>query len=330
MGLLVMSVIYLITAGVESVSYALTFVIFQFLIIVPFIAGHRMKSLMADPPEVSKKVIRVNLMLLEPPVIFWSIWGLRIRHEMVVLPVAGLCIVIAGFFLGRLSLPLLRLEGTARKTYLISASLANHGFTMGGFICYLFMKETGLALSSIFLIYFMPYTFLAIFSYAQAGPGKLTLRSARDFILSYRNMPLFAALAALSLLAAGIPRPRLDPPVDLLMMLSIVLYYWTLGLGFSMRDGFALTRGQFALAAIKFLLVPAIVFLLLYGLPIGQDIKSVIQIQSFMPAAIYSVVTAILFDLDARLASSLFVVNTVMFIVVVLPVMFALHGAGLF
>ena len=193
-------------------------------------------------------------MLLEPPVIFWSIWGLQMRHDMAVLPVAGLCIVTAGFLLGRLSLPLLRLEGTARKTYLISASLANHGFTMGGFICYLFMKETGLALSSIFIIYFMPYTFLVIFSYAQAGPGTFTLRSARDFILSYRNMPLFAALAALSLLAAEIPRPRLDPPVDLVMMLSVVLYYWTLGLGFDLRSGFSLSRGQATLAAVKFLL----------------------------------------------------------------------------
>jgi len=316
--------------GVESVPLAVKFIIFQFLIIVPFIAGYRMKTLLDDPPAVSKKVIRVNLMLLEPPVIFWSIWGLQIRHEMAVLPVAGLCIVIAGFVLGKLSLPLLRLKGAARKTFLISASLANHGFTMGGFICYLFMKETGLALSSIFIMYFMPYTFLVIFSYAQAGTGKFTLRSARDFILSYRNMPLFAALAALLLLATEIPRPRLDPPVDLVMMLSVVFYYWTLGLSHDLREGIALRRGHVALAAIKFLLVPAAAFLALQWAPIGRDIKSVIQIQSFMPAAIYSVVTAILFDLDARLASSLFVVNTVMFILIVLPVMFALHCAGLF
>lgn len=311
-------------------SHALKFIIFQFLIIAPFIAGYRMKSLMADPPAVSKKVIRINLMLLEPPVIFWSIWGLQVRREMAILPVAGLCIVTAGFILGRLSLPLLRLEGAARKTYLISASLANHGFTMGGFICYLFMKETGLALSSIFIIYFMPYTFLVIFSYARAGPGGFNLRSAVDFILSYRNIPLFAAIAALSCLAAGIPRPLLEPPVDLLMMLSVMLYYWTLGLGFNLRDVSTLKRGQCSLAAIKFLLIPAAAFLLLYRAPLDQDIKSVIQIQSFMPAAIYSVVTAVLFDLDARLASSLFVVNTLIFILVVLPVMFALHVAGVF
>ena len=77
-------------------------------------------------------------------------------------------------------------------------------------------------------------------------------------------------------------------------------------------------------------MIPAAAFLLLYRAPISHDIKSVIQIQSFMPAAIYSVVTAVLFDLDARLASSLFVVNTLIFILLVLPVMFALRVAGVF
>jgi predicted permease len=312
------------------VPHIFKFILFQCLIIVPFLVGFRVKSLISDPSAVSKKVIRANLTLLEPPVIFWTIWGLRIGADMIVLPVAGLCIVMVGFALGRASLPLLRLEGAGRKTYLISASLANHGFTMGGFICYLFLNEAGLALSSIFLIYFVPYTFMVIFSYAQAGRGGLTLRTARDFALSYRNMPLLAALAALSLLAAGVPRPAFNPPVDLVMMLSVVLYYWTLGLGFNLRDVKAPGREQAVLAGIKFLAIPAAAFLLLYRAPLGHDVKSVIQIQSFMPAAIYSVVTAVLFDLDARLASSLFVINTLLFILLVLPAMFVLHAAGAF
>ena len=152
----------------------------------------------------------------------------------------------------------------------------------------------------------------------------------RDFVLSYRNVPLLASLAALSLLAAGVPRPALDPPVELAMMLSVVLYYWTLGLGFDLRDLKAPGREQAALAVIKFLAIPAAAFLLLSRAPLGQDIKSVILIQSFMPAAIYSVVTAVLFDLDVRLASSLFAVNTLLFILVVLPALFALRAAGAF
>jgi predicted permease len=38
-----------------------------------------------------------------------------------------------------------------------------------------------------------------------------------------------------------------------------------------------------------------------------------------MPAAIYSVITAILFHLDKEMATSIFVVNTVAFSIIVLP-----------
>ncbi|MBN2159586.1 MAG: hypothetical protein JW807_09335 [Spirochaetes bacterium] len=310
-------------------SLELKFIIFQSLIILPFIVGTLMRKSFADPSAVSKRVIGVNLTLLEPPVILWSIWGLELHRNLAFLPLAGIAIVTTGFLLGMATVPLLGLRGAARKTYLISSSLANHGFTMGGFICYLFLKETGLGLSSIFIIYFMPYTFMIIFTYARMGPGRLTLRSLGEFLTGRQNMPLYAALAALLLQFLEIPRPGIHPPVDIFIMTSIVLYYWTLGLTFSLQDVFPLRREHLALAAIKFLAVPGLVFIVLRFAGLGRDVASVIQIQSFMPAAIYSVVTALLFDLDARLASSLFVVNTAIFIAVVFPLMFLLRGAGL-
>lgn len=310
-------------------SLELKFIIFQSLIILPFIAGTLMRKAFADTSAVSKRVIAVNLALLEPPAILWSIWGLELHRDLAYLPLAGLAIVTAGFLLGMATLPLIGLSGAARKTYLISSSLANHGFTMGGFICYLFLKETGLGLSSIFIIYFMPYTFMIIFTYARMGPGRLPLRSLGEFLTGRQNMPLYAALAALILQFLDIPRPDIDPPVDFLIMASIVLYYWTLGLTFSFKDVFPLGREHAALAAIKFLAVPGLAFLALRIAGLEREVSTVIQIQSFMPAAIYSVVTAVLFDLDARLASSMFVVNTLIFILIVFPVMFLLRGAGI-
>jgi predicted permease len=313
-----------------NVALHIKFIIFQLLIIIPFVIGMRARRSLADPAAMSKKVIRLNLTMLEPPVILWSIWGLPLHSDHLYLPLAGLVIVVAGFIMGVITLPLLKLEGTSRKTYLISASLANHGFTMGGFICYLFLKETGLGLSSIFIIYFMPYTFIAIFSYARMKGGRLTMGSLRDFLIGYQNMPLYAALLALMLHMARVQRPQLEPPVDILIMISMALYYWALGLSFSPAGVLPLKAEHFTLAAIKFLALPALTFLALLAVPLDPDVKSVIRIQSFMPAAIYSVVTSVLFDLDTRLASSLFVVNSIVFMLVVLPLIFFLHGAGFF
>ena len=299
----------------------LKFILFQLLIIAPFIGGTLGRRHFTDPAALAKKIIRVNLVALEPPVILWTIWGLRISPDLAFLPAAGLLIVLTGFGAGSLMAPLLRLRGATGKTFIISSSLANHGFTMGGFICYVLLGETGLGLSSIFLVYFVPYTFLVIFSYARAGAGRPFHAHIRDFLTGSRNMPLYASLAALALLASGIPRPALHPPVEPLIVVSVALYYWTLGLTTSVKDITPLRREHLALGSIKFILIPALTWLLLMALPLGGDMKSVIRIQSFMPAAIYSVVTSVLFDLDSPLASSLFVVNTMLFIIIVVPAM---------
>jgi predicted permease len=44
-------------------------------------------------------------------------------------------------------------------------------------------------------------------------------------------------------------------------------------------------------------------------------------IQGFMPTAVSSVLIANLFGLNTRMASALFVVNTVIFLVLVLPIL---------
>ena len=70
--------------------------------------------------------------------------------------------------------------------------------------------------------------------------------------------------------------------------------------------------------------MPGAAFLILSLLPLAPAVKGVIQLQAIMPAAIYSVVTAVLFDQDSKLASSLFICNTVVFLVAVLPALFFL------
>jgi hypothetical protein len=45
-----------------------------------------------------------------------------------------------------------------------------------------------------------------------------------------------------------------------------------------------------------------------------------------MPAAIYSVVSSVLFDLDAGFASNLFVWNSLIFLAGILPALFIFRG----
>lgn len=304
------------------------FIFFQILILVPFITGYKVRDRLSKPEIISRNLIKFNLIFIDPVIVFWTVWGLAIEKEMIFLPLSGLFLVVLGLGLGFLFLPILKLEMKRSVTFLISSSLANHGFTLGGFLCYIFLGEQGLGLAFIFISYFMIYLFLFIFPFANlATQREMALaRNIRALIFTLRNMPLYAIFLVLVLHLIGIARPAIAFPVDLFLIISIALYYVSLGMSFNFHDVKDIKREYLILSLIKFMLVPLITLLILMQIDLARPIRAVIAIQSFMPVAIYSVVTSILFELDSRLASGLFVINTMIFLMVVLPVMFILRG----
>jgi len=306
----------------------LKFIIFQVVIILPFAFGTIIRTLIKDPVLFTRRLLRINLILIEPLIVLWSIWGLCLDWDLVVLPFAGLVIVCSGLFLGRVILPGLHLGEKGSASFLISSSLANHGFTMGSFLCYLFMGERGLALSFIFLSYFMPYVFLVVFPYARyvASGRAYTFSLLNDFFLNLQNMPLYAIILGIVFHTVGFERPCVYFPVDILIMVAVALYYFSLGVNFNISDIMSSRSENIALCLIKFVMVPLVTFSALSLLELDGDIEGVIMIQSFMPAAIYSVVASVLFNLDSRLSSNLFVSNTLIFIVVVLPLLYLFRG----
>jgi hypothetical protein len=241
-----------------------------------------------------------------------------------VLPLAGLLMVLAGFVLGLTTSALTGLKDDSRKVYVISSSLANHGFTMGGLICFLLFGEQGLGLASVFIIYFMFYTYIFIFSYAKYQRGDvISLKTIlKEYVFSLQNLPMFAAGIALVLNISGVQRPVGFPPFENLIFISVPLYYFSLGLNYSFSKIFYGGRAHIFSAINKFIAVPVLTLLVLTVSGITGDIRAVIMIQSFMPAAIYSIISAVLFNLDVKLAGSLFVVNSVIFMVLILPLLF--------
>lgn len=307
---------------------ALRFIIFQVVIIVPFVVGMSVHGRYSHGVRFTKKLIRLNLILLEPIIALWSIWGLPLSLDVIGLPISGLLLALLGLALGRAFVPVLALTGKSRASFIISSSLANHGFTMGAFICYLLMGEKGLGLSFIFLTYFMIYVFTVIFPYAQmvSTSQRYSLSFLKEFFLNLQNMPLVAVIVGLTLHGAGIQRPQVFFPIDFFMIVSIAIYYFTLGINFKASDIGSSIRESLVISLIKFLLVPAVTFIVLTVVNLDRNIEAIILIQSFMPAAIYSVVAPVLFDLDTRLASNIFVLNSIIFLVLVLPLLFTFRG----
>jgi predicted permease len=86
------------------------------------------------------------------------------------------------------------------------------------------------------------------------------------------------------------------------------------------RKYISLYLGQ---AAVKFMVAPllALVMIAVFGLKSNQLAAKVVLTQGFMPTAVNSVLIANLFGLNSRLASAMFVVNTAIFLLIVLPIL---------
>lgn len=304
----------------------IAFFVFQIVIIVPFFAGFVLRRRIADPELFTRRLLQLNIILIEPLIVFWCVWGLKLSRSLLLMPIAGLGLAVFGLIGGIIILPLLGLPKQQTITFLMSATLSNHGFTMGGFLCYLFLGEQGLSLSIVMVLYFVPYLYgfifliLKIVTRVKHHGGIL-----REYILDTRNMPLAALTFAALVQGIGIERPTVEFPVDILLALSIGLYYLTVGMNVVRTEFRLLLRYHVFLAAIKFIAVPAAVAGVLSIIPIEQSMKAVILLQSYMPSAVYSVVTAVLFRLNVPLASSLFVVNTALFLGVVLPLIWLIR-----
>lgn len=312
------------------------FIILWTVILIPFFTGSRLRGFLRTPQNTAKKLIKINLFFLEPVILFWTIWGLSLHRDIIILPFAGLFTVLIGFISGKIMLGFLKLKGVTSDSYLISSILANQGMTLGGLICYLVAGEQGLGLATIYVVYYLPFVFIFIFPFARysslrhtAGSGEKPRRTFREFIsffFNLQNLPLAGVIAALVLHGFNIQRPEIFFPLDYILFTAISLYYLTLGINFEIGHITASYKEQVALAISKFIVLPLITFSVLNFINIDHSVKTVIQVQSFMPAAIYSVISSILFDLDSRLTSGLFVINSLLFLGIVLPAIMILKG----
>jgi len=310
------------------VSNTPTLILLQLVILLPFAMGLFIKRRVQAPGGFTRRLVNLNLIFIEPPLIFWSIWGLPLDLKLLQLPLAGVALVLTGMGLGAVAVRFMRLEVKTASTFLICSALANHGFTLGGSLCFFLFGERGLAYSIIFISYFIPFVFMVIFPYARARSASVsaTPTPLYEYVFNLQNMPLLAVIAGLSMNLLAGARPRIAFPVEFFLVVSIAVYYFTLGINFEPAELRSGLLPQIWLCTIKFTLVPAAAFLVLCVFQIEPGIRSVILIQSFMPAAVYSVVVPVLFDLDKGMASSLFVINTVVFMALVLPVLWFARG----
>ncbi len=223
-----------------------------------------------------------------------------------------------------------------------SAGLGNLGFTLGAYLCYTLLNNPEdpsqgvsalafavaqvniMALAGVVMIYPMARHF------GGERPGDMSLpRLILTSIFDLRALMIHCAIVGAVLAYLHVPYPTV---LDRMHVITILFYvggfggYFAIGLRLRLGDWHRYLREHTLLALVKFAGIPLLSLgvLALVNLtphPFALLGQKVVMVEAFMPMAIQGVMIANLFHLDGRMASTLWLVNTMLFVVLPLPML---------
>lgn len=268
-----------------------------------------------------------------------AIWQVKLTPADMRLPAlaavfAGAC-VLASLGVGKL---LIR-DRQELGLFTLAGGFGNAGFTMGGFLCYMFFGDTGLALAAVYCLQSWLVVVVLLYPiarhYSTDGTrsvplARLVLRSLFDV----RSIGFPLMLIAVALNFAGVRMPAVIQDShfkDIMMFATAVSAFFAVGLRLHVGALRPLLRPLVGLAGVRFVLCPFIGLMLFAAMqhtawPLSEIAGKVFLVEACLPVGITVVAIANLFGLAPRQASALFVVNTLAYLLVCVPVLAWLLG----
>jgi predicted permease len=273
-----------------------------------------------------------------PTVSFFTVWGVSLRLSDALLPFMA-CVHSVVMVLLSLGLAGLVTKDRHEKGLLgIAGGFGNNGFTMGAFVLYLLYGEQALGLANVYFVVFVPLIVVLMYPVARHYSGERSqgslLALMKRNLWDWRSIGLPINVVAIVLSARGIPRPHWISDghlVDILVYAITPAAFFGIGLRLHGSRVIPMWRMLVWLAGVRFVLGAAagLALACLTRLsPWGfQDLRwNVYLVQAFVPTSVTMVAVANMFNLKPREASVLFVVNTAMYLLLVLPLVFWIFG----
>ena len=271
-------------------------------------------------------------------VLLLSIWGMSLQARHAWVPALG-AINTGVVALAALALaPLFTRDRVERGLLTIHAGLANTGATMGGLVLLGLFDQQGLDLASLYFLMWMPFVVFVLYPIARhyspthaGGPlGKLMLRS----VFNWRAVGLLFGIVGLTLSLCRVPRPTVVADWHIptaLAYATTVAAYFAIGLRLELRQVPSLWRLTGALSLMRFVIAGGVAWALVAvtratAWPLSGPEAATVIVQGVMPTAVAAAAVANMFDLDSQKSSGLFLANTLVFLVVVLPLIFWVYG----
>jgi len=328
------------------------FLAFALVSALALIGGYAARRQKLVDESISRPIHLHTVIWIWSSVSLVSFWGIPINSQLlVVMAIQPLTMVLAWVLVSGAS----RLLGMpARQTgpLVLASALSNQGFTLGAYLCYTILEPGQTAMGYAIAYVTSMQIFMVIIFYPVARHYELLARRTEQAdlperlpslprliigsFLDIRAMPLYAAAAGatLSLTTAGVPEwIGNSHAIDVACFIGAISSYFGIGLRLRVGDWRHHVPHHTIAAVAKFAAMPALAGALVYLLPVaGLGIaplaRDVVIISACMPSAIACVILSNLFHLDARLASILWLINTMTFLVIPLPVLLVVFQAG--
>jgi predicted permease len=296
-------------------------------------AGYVTTNRLQPHQELAKKIMTLVLVCLNWPIALLVIWNAHLTVQFIWLPIAGLILMLTTTALTAILFSFFELDPASRLTLILAGGLSNVGYTGGAFVCYALFGMTGLALANIYLLLVLPtfyLIYLPLLKVREMRAQNRRTKSRLNFLLDSRMLAIPAIITAIILNLTGIKQPAFITKfhlIDILVYSASSLSFFAIGLQVKLsrlKDYISL---YFPLAAVKFILAPAVALLLitilaLAGQRLEELVQNVIMVLAATPSAVLMVTMSNVFDLDGQLASALWVVTTAVFVILVVPVLF--------
>jgi predicted permease len=297
------------------------------------VSGYLASNRFGLPERFAKKIMTIVLVCLNWPIALFVIWPMQLTGQLIWLPIVGVVLMLTITAISTTLFSFFKLDRRSRLTLMLAGALSNMGYTGGAFVCYALFGATGLAMANLYPAFWIPTVYLTFFPLLKIQELRIKDSKAKfrlSKVLDFRFLVLPAVIAAIVLNLTDVESPAFIAKfhiIDILVYIASGLSFFAIGLRVKLSRLKNYISLYFPLAAVKFILTPALALLIIWLLTLtGQNltglVKKVIIVLSATPSAVLMVTMSNVFDLDGPLASALWVVTTAIFAAIVVPVLF--------
>jgi predicted permease len=325
-------------------STTMQFVVFLAFSMACFFGGYACRKKGWVDEKHSRPIHLFTIIFLWAPVSLVIFWELSFEgangRDVILLMVAQPILMCLSAAIMAFAVPWRRLKTPPeqRGVMILAAALSNHGFPLGAYFCYAMLNdnpgdpERALYLGSAYVTSMQIFMILIFYPVARHY-GPEDTRSMPKLILGSfikpAAIPLYMAALGATLNLSGVPAPDWIESSGILIVffyLGALGSYGGIGLRFRFSDSNDSLKMQGILAASQFAVYPLITLAFLALVATGslhpQPLtRGVFILEAFTPTALNTVIVCNLFHLDARLASNLWLWNTLAFAVIVAPIL---------